>query len=84
MFCVKHLRLVEVLEYAEDLEIDIPKIWQYYGEIISPMIQDGSVPLSFLKEASKPLIANNKAGILLAEVLHDASHRDVCTPCTLL
>jgi translation initiation factor 4G len=69
--------LVEVLEYAEDLEIDIPKIWQYYGELISPMIQDNSVPLSFLKQAAAPLIANNKAGILLAEILHDASQREV-------
>ncbi|XP_052760532.1 eukaryotic translation initiation factor 4 gamma 1-like isoform X2 [Mya arenaria] len=68
--------LVEVLEFAEDLEIDIPKIWQYYGELISPMIQDGSMSLSFLKNAVKPLIANNKAGVLLAEVLHDASHRE--------
>ncbi|WAR13850.1 IF4G1-like protein [Mya arenaria] len=65
-----------VLEFAEDLEIDIPKIWQYYGELISPMIQDGSMSLSFLKNAVKPLIANNKAGVLLAEVLHDASHRE--------
>ncbi|XP_053379539.1 eukaryotic translation initiation factor 4 gamma 1-like [Mercenaria mercenaria] len=68
--------LVEVLEFAEDLEIDIPKIWQYYGELISPMIQDNSVPLSFLKQAAAPLIANNKAGVLLAEILHDASHRE--------
>ncbi|XP_045163528.1 eukaryotic translation initiation factor 4 gamma 1-like isoform X2 [Mercenaria mercenaria] len=68
--------LVEVLEFAEDLEIDIPKIWQYYGELISPMIQDNSVPLSFLKQAAAPLIPNNKAGVLLAEILHDASHRE--------
>ncbi|XP_052211936.1 eukaryotic translation initiation factor 4 gamma 1-like isoform X2 [Dreissena polymorpha] len=68
--------LLEVLEFAEDLEIDIPKIWQYYGEMISPMIQDSSVPLSFLKTAVGPLSQTNKAGVLLAEILHDASHRE--------
>ncbi|XP_053379565.1 eukaryotic translation initiation factor 4 gamma 1-like isoform X2 [Mercenaria mercenaria] len=66
---------VEVLEFAENLEKDIPKIWQYYGEMISHMIQADSVSLSFLKQVAAPLIANNKAGVLLAEILQDASHR---------
>ena len=57
------------------MEIDIPKIWQYLGELVSPMVQDGSVPLSFLGQACEPLIRGNKAGILVAEVLKDASHR---------
>lgn len=59
------------------MEIDIPKIWQYFGELIGPMIQDGSVPLSFLRQACEPLKASNKAGKLVSEVLHDASHREV-------
>ena len=70
-------RLLEILEFAEDMEIDIPKIWTYLGELVGQMIQDGSVPLSFLKQASKPLVASNKAGIFVAEVLHDACHREV-------
>ncbi|XP_041377951.1 eukaryotic translation initiation factor 4 gamma 3-like isoform X2 [Gigantopelta aegis] len=65
--------LTELLQFAEDMEIDIPKIWKYLGELIGPMVQDGSVPLSFLQQACKPLIENNKAGILIAEILHDAS-----------
>ncbi|XP_041377348.1 eukaryotic translation initiation factor 4 gamma 1-like [Gigantopelta aegis] len=65
--------LTEILQFAEDKEIDIPKIWKYLGELIGPMIQDGSVPLSFLQQACKPLIENNKAGILVAEILHDVS-----------
>lgn len=68
--------LDEILQFAEDMEIDIPKIWQYFGELIGPMIQDGSVPLSFLKKACEPLKAGNKAGKLVSEVLHDASHRE--------
>lgn len=66
-----------VLGYAEDMEIDIPKIWQYFGELLGPMVQDGSVPLSFLKEACQPLKESGKAGILMAEILHDASDREV-------
>lgn len=68
--------LDEILQFAEDMEIDIPKIWQYFGELIGPMIQDGSVPLSFLRQACEPLKASNKAGKLVSEVLHDASHRE--------
>ncbi|XP_065935828.1 eukaryotic translation initiation factor 4 gamma 3 isoform X4 [Magallana gigas] len=68
--------LTEVIQYAEDMEIDIPKIWQYFGELIGPMVQDGSVPLNFLRKAAEPLKENNKAGLLVAEVLHAASHRE--------
>ena len=68
--------LNSVLSYAEDMEIDIPKIWQYFGELIGPMVQGGSVPLSFLKEACQPLKESGKAGILVAEILHDASDRE--------
>ena len=39
------------------------------------MVQDGSVPLIFLKSACEPLLNNNKAGLLVSEVLNDASHR---------
>ncbi|XP_074654497.1 eukaryotic translation initiation factor 4 gamma 1-like isoform X3 [Tubulanus polymorphus] len=65
--------LHEVLEYAEDMEIDVPKIWEYLGELIGPMVQDGSVPLSFLRDAVKPVQA--KAGHLMSEILHCAGHR---------
>ena len=65
--------LNEILQFAEDMEIDVPKIWKYLGELVGPMVQDGSVPLSFLKQACTPLIENKKAGILVAEILHDAS-----------
>nr|XP_034299262.1 eukaryotic translation initiation factor 4 gamma 3 isoform X2 [Crassostrea gigas] len=68
--------LTEVIQYAEKMEITIPKIWQYFGELIGPMIQDGSVPLNFLRKAAEPLKENNKAGLLVAEVLHAASHRE--------
>ena len=64
-----------MLEFAEDMAIDVPKIYTYLGELISPMVEDGSIPLGFLKSACEPLIRCNKAGKLVAEVLHDASNR---------
>jgi len=65
--------LVDILEFAEDMEIDIPRIWKYMGEIIGPMVQDGSVPLDFLRDAVKPV--GRKAGLLIAEVLHVAAEK---------
>ena len=59
------------------MEIDTPKIWQYFGELIGPMVQDGSVPINVLRKIAEPLKENNKAGLLVAEVLHAASHREV-------
>ena len=70
-------RITEVIQYAEDMEIDIPKIWQYFGELIGPMVQDGSVPINFLRKVAEPLKENNKAGLLVAEVLHAACNREV-------
>lgn len=67
--------LNEILESAEDMEIDIPMIWEYLGELIGLMVQDESVPLNFLKKACEPLRASNKAKILVAEILHNASHQ---------
>ena len=86
MYLIFTHRLIEILEFAEDMEIDIPKIWKYLGELVGQMIQDGSVPLSFLKQAAKPLVdsPSNKAGIFVAEVLHDACHREVITKCRVV
>ena len=42
------LRLNEVLEFAEDFEVDIPRIWEYFGEILAPLFIHSSLPLSLL------------------------------------
>ncbi|XP_022249627.1 eukaryotic translation initiation factor 4 gamma 3-like isoform X2 [Limulus polyphemus] len=65
--------LKSILENADDYAIDIPRIWEYLGELIGPMIQDGSIPLSFLKEAAEPCVASGTAGKLLSAVLHAAA-----------
>ncbi|XP_067140206.1 eukaryotic translation initiation factor 4 gamma 3-like isoform X2 [Centruroides vittatus] len=62
--------LKSVLEMADDCAIDVPKIWQYLGELIEPMIQDNSISLAFLKDAAEPCKANGTAGKLMSELLH--------------
>ncbi|KAI4797885.1 hypothetical protein KUCAC02_024781 [Chaenocephalus aceratus] len=49
--------LQEILEVAEDMAIDIPHIWLYLAELISPMLHEGGIPMGELfREISKPLI----------------------------
>ena len=48
--------LNEVLEFAEDIAIDIPKFWDYLGEILSPVVVDSSLSLSFLSSVVPSLV----------------------------
>uniref|UniRef100_A0AAY4E877 Eukaryotic translation initiation factor 4 gamma n=1 Tax=Denticeps clupeoides TaxID=299321 RepID=A0AAY4E877_9TELE len=77
------LRLQEILEVAEDMAIDIPHIWRYLAEIISPMLHEGGIPMGQLfREVAKTLMPLGKAGVLLAEIFHllcqGMSHKKVC------
>ncbi|XP_076315206.1 eukaryotic translation initiation factor 4 gamma 1-like isoform X2 [Tachypleus tridentatus] len=65
--------LKSILENADDFAIDIPRIWEYLGDLVGPMVQDGSLPLSFLREAVEPCVASGTAGKLLSAVLHAAA-----------
>ena len=48
--------LNEVLEFAEDIAIDIPKIWDYLSEILSPIVSQSTLPLSFLGSTFPSLV----------------------------
>uniref|UniRef100_A0A3Q0SQ97 Eukaryotic translation initiation factor 4 gamma 1 n=1 Tax=Amphilophus citrinellus TaxID=61819 RepID=A0A3Q0SQ97_AMPCI len=62
--------LQEILEVAEDMAIDIPHIWLYLAELITPMLHEGGHPMGELfREISKPLIPLGKAGVLLVHIL---------------
>uniref|UniRef100_A0A1A8NCN1 Eukaryotic translation initiation factor 4 gamma, 1 n=1 Tax=Nothobranchius rachovii TaxID=451742 RepID=A0A1A8NCN1_9TELE len=62
--------LNEILEVAEDMAIDIPHIWLYLAELITPMLHEGGIPMGQLfREISKPLVPLGKAGVLLAQIL---------------
>ncbi|NXP98437.1 IF4G1 factor, partial [Vidua macroura] len=62
--------LWEILEIAEDMEIDIPHIWLYLAELITPILQEEGIPMEELfREITKPLVPIGKATTLLVEVL---------------
>ncbi len=42
------LRLQEILEVAEDMAIDLPHIWLYLAELITPMLHEGGIPMGEL------------------------------------
>ncbi|XP_067951564.1 eukaryotic translation initiation factor 4 gamma 3-like [Watersipora subatra] len=63
-----------VLEFADDLAIDIPNVWHYFGELIAPMFTTASVPLDRLVFVCNPLMSIGKASLLAAAVLKEASH----------
>ncbi|XP_060762531.1 eukaryotic translation initiation factor 4 gamma 1a [Neoarius graeffei] len=63
--------LREILEVADDMAIDIPHIWLYLAEIITPMLQDGGIPMGPLfREVAKPLLPFGKAAVLLVHILN--------------
>ncbi|XP_069775179.1 eukaryotic translation initiation factor 4 gamma 3 isoform X4 [Narcine bancroftii] len=73
---------LELLELAEDMAIDVPHIWLYLGELVTPMLQEGGISMRELfTELSKPLLPVGRAGVLLAEILHllckQMSHKKV-------
>lgn len=60
--------------------IDVPRIWQYIAELVSPMLLDndaGEIPLDFLRLACSPLLkceGGDKAALVVSMVLLDAVH----------
>ena len=65
--------LNEVLEFADDMAIDIPLIWKYLGELMGSMIQDKEQSIDYLGKALEgPVKEAGKAGVLLAEILKTA------------
>jgi len=69
----------EVFASAEDTEIDVPRIWRYLAEVISPMVQvDGVLPLSFFSRATESVRLSRKVSQLIADVLHSTAARLVC------
>ncbi|XP_057694695.1 eukaryotic translation initiation factor 4 gamma 1-like [Corythoichthys intestinalis] len=63
--------LHEILEIAEEMAIDIPHIWLYLAELITPILHEEGIPIGHLfREISKPLIPQGKAGDLLVRILN--------------
>ncbi|KAL2296661.1 hypothetical protein Nmel_015996 [Mimus melanotis] len=61
----------ETLEMADDMAIDIPHIWLYLAELVTPVLKEGGISMrELIQEFSKPLLPVGRAGVLLAEILH--------------
>nr|XP_021589710.2 eukaryotic translation initiation factor 4 gamma 3 isoform X3 [Ictidomys tridecemlineatus] len=73
---------LETLELADDMAIDIPHIWLYLAELVTPMLKEGGISMrEVIIEFSKPLLPVGRAGVLLSEILHllckQMSHKKV-------
>lgn len=70
----------KLLEQAIDLEIDVPKVWEYYGEQLAPIFVDDDIKMDFgkLGELAKPLVEENKGGIFVVKVLKAMEGYIVC------
>ena len=76
--------LSEFLSLADDMVIDVPRIWQYIAELISPMLVDynSDVTLDLFRSACSPLMScegGDKAALVISLVLLDAVHSLVCS-----
>ena len=49
--------LNDVLECAEDYAIDIPKIWDYLGELLAPIVTQSTLNLSLLQNVPLSLVS---------------------------
>jgi len=65
-----HAGLSEVLKMAEDLLVDIPKLWDFIADILAPSLLSIALPLTFLRDSAGPLLEPKLAGKYAAAVLH--------------
>ena len=70
-------RLEQILEYAEDIEIDIPQLWNYLGELLGASAFDGNIDLNELFKCVLRYVSNHKAAKLFAFMLQTATNDTV-------
>ena len=58
MYTLSCSRLNEVLEMAEDYSIDIPKFWDYLGEVLAPVMAHSTLNLSLLSGVPPSLVSS--------------------------
>eukprot|EP00794_Sanderia_malayensis_P015465 gene15465-17049_t len=61
--------LGDILEFAEDIAVDIPMIWTNLGIVLAYVMMDNFMPLLDLSTLFEPLIRCNKVALLMAKVL---------------
>ncbi|XP_071839833.1 eukaryotic translation initiation factor 4 gamma 1-like isoform X2 [Apostichopus japonicus] len=61
--------LNEILEFAEDMEREIPLYWTYLGEIIGAMAAEGATNFAFLRDVVQKIPREGKSAECMAEIL---------------
>ncbi|GFR93186.1 eukaryotic translation initiation factor 4 gamma, 1 [Elysia marginata] len=61
--------LGEVLEFAEDMVIDIPKMWTNLAQLMTPTLVGGSMPWTKLKPTLEAQLSAECSAKLIAEIL---------------
>ncbi|GLD97747.1 hypothetical protein PINS_up006444 [Pythium insidiosum] len=59
----------ELLEFAEDMEIDIPHTIKYIAEMIAPSVASSALPLARVASSAEHLVPSGKAAKLVASTL---------------
>lgn len=77
-------RLREVLDIAEDLAVDIPKVYEYFAELLSPIIildndrqRKAAVLEGIGKAVPEELKRSGKGSVLISQILRDLSQNMV-------
>ncbi|XP_026465657.1 eukaryotic translation initiation factor 4 gamma 3-like isoform X2 [Ctenocephalides felis] len=65
--------LEEVLEFADDLRVDIPKMWEYLADLIAPVLASECVNLKDIHKISHVLISQDLAGEFIAAIFKTIS-----------
>ena len=67
-------RLEQIFEFVEDMEIDLPQIWKYLGELMGPTaFGNGNLNLDELFECVLKYVSKHKAAKLFAYMLQSAT-----------
>ena len=74
LLCLFSCSLEQVLEYAEDIEIDIPQLCNYLGELLGPTAFDGNIDLNELFKCILKYVTKHKAAKLFAYMLQTATN----------
>ena len=66
-----------ILKLAEDLQIDIPKFWEYFADMIGTILVEKTLDMNFLKETSTFLLVSGLPGKYVSAVLTQMAKVDL-------
>ena len=65
--------LTRFMEIAEDVEVDVPRLWFNLGQIFAPLLSDDQIfPPRYLEESIETMTNAEKTGVCVLEVVKEA------------